>query len=259
MKKLCIAIAALSSLFTLAPAFAQDSAQMSVAPKVLNIDAFYNGASLTATGTAPADSQVILRFMGATCDLRMKERGKVFGIMWMNLDSLTFRGVPSVCLVSSALDFESIAASADPKQQSSIKALRLSGIQDIAGIESNGLDQTTAFNELLKLKQGEGLYSEMVGNISYGPVSEGKKSFKADIPIPSRLMPGAYIVELAAVSKGAIVARARESITVNLVGFPAMISNMAFGHAALYGILATVIALLAGLAIGMVFQSKGAH
>lgn len=259
MKRLCFAITVVLCLSAGVHAQAQSSVQMNAEPRVLNIDAFYNGATLTATGTAPADSDVILRFVGATCDLHMKERGKVFGIMWMNLDSLIFKGVPSVCLVNSAQDLENPTGGRDPKQQSAIKALRLSGIEDIAGVESNGLDRTTAFQELLKLKQSEGLYNEIIGNISYGPAHDGTKSFKADIPIPSRLSPGAYMLELAAVSKGEIIATAQTPITVNLVGFPAMLSNLAFGHSALYGILATAIALLAGLAVGMIFQSKGAH
>jgi len=99
----------------------------------------------------------------------------------------------------------------------------------------------------------------MIGNITYGPASDGKRSFTAEIPIPSRLSPGAYLVELIAVRDGSIIARAEQPVTANLVGFPALLSNLAFGHAALYGILATVMAVLAGLAIGIVFQSRGAH
>jgi hypothetical protein len=260
MKAPTIFIAAIGCVMLITTAaFAQEGAQLAVNPQVLDIGAFYNGTTITATGTTPADSHVILRFVGATCDLHMKERGKVFGIMWMNLDSLTFKGVPNVCLVSSALAFDNLAGNAEPKEGSAVKALRLLGIKDMASIETNGLDETVAFEEFLKLKQGEGLYREMVGNISYGPPSEGKKSFTAEIPIPSRLTPGKYLVELVAVRDGSIIAQAQQPVTANLVGFPAMLANLAFGHGALYGVLATLIALLAGLAIGLVFQSKGAH
>ena len=43
------------------------------------------------------------------------------------------------------------------------------------------------------------------------------------------------------------------------IGASDLLLQIAFGHGALYGVLATLIALLAGLAIGLVFQSKGAH
>ncbi len=256
MKRLGIAAAALLLLMAVTPAFAIDSIKMTVTPSELKIDAFYDGTSVSVSGTAPSDSQVVLRFLGATCDLHMKERGKVLGIMWMNLDSLIFKSVPSVCLVSSAVDLESLGSGGDG---SAIKGLGLSGIKDSARVASNGIDRKTALEELLRLKQGEGLYRETVGNVTYGSATGAARTFTARIPIPSRLTPGDYLVEAAAISKGQIVARSQQPVTVTLVGFPAMLASLAFGHSALYGVLATVIAILAGLAIGLVFQSKGAH
>ena len=137
--------------------------------------------------------------------------------------------------------------------------LRLSGLRGSVQIEAGGGGHENAFDELLKLKQKEGLYREMLGNISYESASQGQKSFSAHVPIPSRLSPGDYMVELDAVRNGEVIARAEQPVTVKLVGFPALLAGLAFGHAALYGILATIIALLAGLAIGLVFQSRGAH
>ncbi len=255
MKTLYLTIIAVLCLFSVSIASAQDVARMSVEPQIIDIGALYNGTTLTAKGSIPADSEVIVRFLGASCDLHMKERGKVGGIMWMNLDSLTFKGVPNVCLVSSAVDFDSFTANSG----ASVKALRLSGLKGSVQVEANGGNHNGAFEELLKLKQSEGLYRETIGNITYGAPSEGQKTFQAIIPIPSRLTPGAYTVELAAVRNGEVIAHSEQPVVANLVGFPAMLAGLAFGHSALYGILATIIALLAGLGIGMVFQSKGAH
>jgi hypothetical protein len=193
--------------------------------------------------------------MGTACELHMKVRGKVGGIMWMNLDSITFKGVPSVCLVSSAVDLNRLEANGG----ASIRVLRLSGLKGSVMIEGNGGGHENAFEEFLKLKQKEGLYREMFGNISYGSASEGQKTFRAEVPIPSRLSPGAYMVELDAVRNGEVIARAEQPVTVSLVGFPALLAGLAFGHSALYGILATIIALLAGLGIGLVFQGRGGH
>ncbi len=242
-------------LFTVSTAAAQDLVQMTVEPQAISIGALYNGTTLTAKGSLPADSEAIVRFMGTSCDLHMKQRGKVGGIVWMNLDSITFKGAPSVCLVSSAVDFKRLEANGG----ASIRILRLSGLKGSVQIEAGGGGHENAFEELLKLKQKEGLYREMLGNISYESASQGQKSFLAEVPIPSRLSPGDYTVELDAVWNGEVIARAEQPVTVNLVGFPALLAGLAFGHSALYGILATVIALIAGLAIGLVFQGRGGH
>jgi len=242
-------------LFRVSAAAAQDAARIAVEPEAINIGALYDGTTLTATGTVPADSEAIVRFMGTTCDLHMKEKGKVGGIMWMNLDSITFKGAPSACLVSSAVDLKGLEADGGV----SVRVLRLSGLKRSVEVEANGDGHENAFEEFLKLKQKEGLYREMFGNISYESASEGQKRFRADVPIPSRLAPGNYVVKLDAVRNGEVIARAEQPVKVNLVGFPAFLSGLAFGHSALYGILATVIALLAGLGIGLVFQSRGSH
>ena len=112
-------------LFTASTASAQDVARMTVEPQVVTIGALYNGTTITATGSIPSDSEAIVRFMGTSCDLHMKERGKVGGVMWMNLDAITFKGAPNVCLVSSAVDFDSLEANGG----ASIKVLRLSGLK----------------------------------------------------------------------------------------------------------------------------------
>jgi hypothetical protein len=251
----CFFVFFLICLFKVCAAGAKDDVRLRVEPEEIHIGALYDGATLIATGIVPADSEAIVRFMGTTCDLHMKERGKVAGIMWMNLDSITFRGAPSVCLVSSAVDLQGLEANGG----ASVRVLRLSGLRGSIQVEAEGGQHQNAIEEFLKLKQKEGLYREMFGNISYGNASEGQKSFRAEVPIPSRLIAGDYVVKLDAVRNGEVIVRSEIPVKVNLVGFPAFLSGLAFDHSALYGILATVIALLAGLGIGLVFQSKGSH
>jgi hypothetical protein len=72
-------------------------------------------------------------------------------------------------------------------------------------------------------------------------------------------LPGGYTVEVIAVRDGTIQARASKAVDASLTGIPAVMANLAFNHGAWYGILASIIAILGGLIIGLVFQSKGAH
>jgi uncharacterized protein (TIGR02186 family) len=254
MKIGCSVFFAVFCLFLVSGAAAQDSVRINVEPSTIDIGTFYNGATISATGSIPANSEAVVRFMGAACDLHMKRRGKVAGVMWMNLDSITFSGAPSVCLISSAVDLNQVEFAAN----ASIAPLKLSGLKESIRIESNG-NKENAFDEFLKLKRQEGLYREMLGNISYKEASDGERQFAASIPVPSRLGPGDYTVELSVIRNGQVIAQSAQPVKVNLVGFPELLAQLAFGRPALYGILATVIALLAGLGIGLVFQSKGSH
>ena len=43
------------------------------------IGTFYNGTTLTATGSIPSDSEAIVRFIGAPAEVHMKKKGKSLG------------------------------------------------------------------------------------------------------------------------------------------------------------------------------------
>ncbi len=258
MKTKSLLCAAVLCLLLSVPVYAGDSMQPTVEPQVISIGALYNGTTLHVDGSIPADGNVVLRFLGASCNLQLKEKGKVFGLMWMNLDSLVLSGVPSVCIVDAAeIPGSSAKSSGEGK---ALEPFLLGALKDGARIEGEGAGQhESAFDEFIKLKKEEGLYREVAGNIRFDPASDGRKSFHAEIPVPSRLAPGDYLVEVSAIRNGGVVSRSELPVSVKLVGFPGFLAGLAYKHAALYGVLATLIALLGGLAIGAVFQSKGAH
>jgi hypothetical protein len=260
MKTFRIAILSISFLCSLTgvDSYAVDTLQLEVRPKVIDVGTTYNGTSLSVAGEMPSESHAVVRFMGELSDLHVKEKAKAFGLLWMNMGSLTFRGVPNVCIVSSE---KAADGSMDPggDEGGATADLHLPGLKHMAQVEPAGTGAASAIGELIKLKEQEGLYREIAGNISYTPGTDGNKNFQAEIPIPSRLLPGTYHVQVYAVKDGSIVANGEQLITANLVGAPAFLADLAFHNGATYGILATIIAILSGLAIGLVFQSKGAH
>jgi hypothetical protein len=237
-----------------ASASAQDKVTLKVLPQAIGIGILYNGTTITATGSIPADSEAVVRFLGAPAMIHMKQTAKVGGVVWMNTASVSFEQAPSVCIVSSAVDLKKLETPPGAADALSLTGLKKSIVIDAR--ECKGLD---VFDEFLKMKKKEGLYREITGNISYGKTANGLKTFKALIPLPSRLSPGVYTVNVAAVRNGQIAAQGEQTIEAKLEGTPALMASLAYNHSILYGFLATLIAVLAGLGIGLVFQSKGAH
>lgn len=254
MKIRHLILVAILCLFTASTASAQGDVHLRLKPQAIGIGMLYNGTTLTATGSIPADSEAIVRFIGAPTEVHLKKKGKVGDVMWMNLGSVTFKNAPSVCIVSSAVDFEHLEARAGAAD-----GLRLVSLKKSILIDAEGNKDFDIFAEFLKLKKQEGLYRELSGNISYGKVSNGLKTFRAAIPLPSRLKPGVYTVDVAAVTNGQIVARAEKTLDAKLEGLPDLMASLAFNHSILYGVFASLIAVFAGLGIGLIFQSKGAH
>lgn len=234
-----------------APTLAAEVDGFAVTPGHILMGAQYDGVNLQVNGTVPAGSDVIVRFTGAAEELHLREKGKAFGLLWMNIGKVTLKNVPKACLIDSSRPFEELGKVAAP--------YRLDGLRDAIEIEDGGSGALDIAHELLLLKKHGGLYREAAKGITLGADEGAHRTFSASLPIPSAISPGNYQVEAIAVKDGVVVGKYTEAIRAELSGFPLWLYNLAFEKSLLYGVLATVIALVSGLAIGLVFQSKGAH
>nr|WP_321464418.1 TIGR02186 family protein [uncultured Desulfobulbus sp.] len=225
---------------------------VNVSPTAIVMGAKYNGVDLTVTGEIPEGSDLIVRLVGTPGDLHLREKGKVFGLLWMNVGKLTLTNVPSVCLTSATRPLPQLGKGA--------ASYRLDALTSAIGVEEEGANKSIDIpHELLKLKTKEGLYHEAAEGIKLGSVKNGLQSYTAHIKVPSSLKPGEYKVEAVAISDDAVVGEADTTIKAALSGFPKWLSELAYQKSVLYGVMATVIAIVSGLLIGLVFQSKEAH
>ena len=225
--------------------------ECTVSPGIIDIGATYNGTSLAIDGRVPEGSQVVVRLVGQAQNVALKQKGKVFGLLWMNRNTLHFGNVPSVCLIDASAPLQSLGAAGG--------SLGLDGLAGKITIDPADADRSMLLPEFLRLKSQEGLYRENAGGVKLGQAKDGRQPFSVRLPVPSRLSPGSYTVEVYAVKDGAVEAQVSQAVEARLTGAPAFLADLAFNHAAWYGVLASVIAILGGLGIGLVFQSKGAH
>lgn len=225
--------------------------ELAVSPKAIDIHALYNGTTLAIDGRVPQGDQVVVRFTGAPESIALKQKGKVFGLLWMNMNTLHFENVPKVCLIESTVPEAQLGAAG--------AGLGLAGLSEKIVVEPQSADRKMLLPEFLLLKGQEGLYRQSAGSVALGEASDGQQAFHANLVIPSRLSPGSYTVEVFAVKDGVIDAQASQVVEAKLTGAPAFLADLAFNHGVMYGVLASIIAILGGLGIGMVFQSKGAH
>ncbi len=243
-------------LMYLAPAAgAKGGIGLSVEPRAIEIGTFYDGTTLTVSGRIPLENRVVIQFSGERAEFSMKQKTKVGGLVWMNTGSVVFKQAPSVLLVFSGLDLKK-----SQEKPGRADFFSLASLKKTIRVEAGDKVEGDMVGELIKLKQKEGLYREVTGHITYEKAADGLKAFRAVIPIPSRLKPGVYTVEAAVLGKGGeVAAREGQKLEARLAGLPALMAALAFNHSIVYGIFATLIALFAGLGIGLVFQGKGAH
>ncbi len=85
-----------------------------------------------------------------------------------------------------------------------------------------------------------------------------EKKYRSEISIPSKMPPGKYEIVVYTLNKEHKIENIdKDTFEVKLTGFPKFISDMAFNHSLIYGILAVIIAIFAGFAMGFIFKDKG--
>jgi len=256
-KIIVIAIFCLSCLVLKLPAvYASTALNVTVQPEHILIGAGYNGKHVHITGKIPSDATSLIRVTSKPEHYNLKQKGRALGFLWMNLGSVEISKVPGVFLL-----YRSGGTPTHTNQQARQELdLGLEGLRKQAEIVAKGEDVDTLFDEYVKLKEKSGLYDVVDNAISYGPDEAGMKTFNAFLTLPAALPPGTYDIEVFAIKDGIIDESVVKKIDAKEVGTPAWISTLAYKHGILYGVLAVMVAVLAGLLTGTLFKgAKGAH
>jgi hypothetical protein len=219
-------------------------------PSVVQISAFYDGATVNIESRIPADAEALVIVRGEGEDLHYKKKGKAGGLLWMNIGDIIFHNVPKVYMVYTSQDDADLVESKELN-------LGFDALEEQVSISPATEDKHFFYQEFLRLRQAEGLYAKVTDGVQYGVPDHDMKSVQAAVAIPARMRPGDYTVELVALRDKNIVGRTSESLQIKQVGFPAQLTTLAFGHALWHGIMAVVVALLAGLFMGVVFKDRG--
>ena len=236
---------------------AKQTAAVHLEPNLILMGASYNGTHVSLFGEAPQDAEVLVRLSGATADDTFLEKGRVLGILWMNKETITFHHIPKIYHIYSSASITGSDLSGDPKWQQ--LGIGFNALKKEATLTPNQEDMDLQFSELLKLKTKQGLYGVHENAITYQDTTQGRKSFHADLVVPCAIAQGTYTVTTFIVKAGKILETDQQQLKIKETGLPAIISSLAFHHSVLYGVLATVIAIGAGLLTGLFFKQSGAH
>ncbi|MFH0788490.1 MAG: TIGR02186 family protein [Pseudomonadota bacterium] len=243
--------------FSIPGAYAQNAAIGIdvIQPKTIRIGFFFSGEKVKVRAVVPFGDKVALRLIGPREELTLMKKGRVGGL-WMNVEQVRFRNLPKVYLLWTSEKLTSLEAGGGSKTMPLDYLSFLSGTLQSKNREAEPL----LLNELIKLKEADGLYWIVEGTVHIKPLEKGVwDQADAVLELPSKIYPGTYALELIAFKEGKGRLLHSSSIVVELVGFPALISSLALQKGLLYGILAVIIATFSGLLIGIVFTSKGGH
>ncbi len=221
-------------------------------PKTIYIGTTYNGAKMHISGEIGSNEDAVVQILGSDQEAHFKLKGKVWGIFWMTVAHLTFKHSPSVYMLYLPHHLATLGESQLEKWGFGYPV-----IYSRITIEPPPKNKQQIFEDFLKLKQKDKLYKIEDNGITY-TMRGDKKVFDAVVNLPPKIPPGRYEIKVYRIGPDKHIRGVEtDYFEIKLKGFPLFISQMAFNHSLLYGILAVIIAVMAGFLMGFLFKDKG--
>lgn len=238
----------------LLPVPAAQALTCSVTPENIPITLTYHGAQLSITGKSASSDDLIVTITSEPADTALKYKEKVGGVVWMKKGTIEFKDTPHIYMLYSTDELSRILSVEERNQN----LLGYEALRAHTRIEDSGGNPADAkwFDEYLKFKKEEKVYDIQEGRVVRQHGVKGN-TYQVDVAWPYQAPPGVYTVEVIAARDGKVVDRSSTNFEVKSVGITKFLSKMAFDQAGLYGIMAVVIALFAGLAVGAIFKKGG--
>lgn len=249
-------LAAFLVAFLAAPASAEQLV-VSLSNHRVAVTSSFVGENLVLFGTIEPDRpqaamrrayDLVVTVTGPRQTLRTRRKDRVLGI-WVNVDSREFVRVPSYLGILSNRPVAEIA-NADTARR-----LQL-GLDNFLLPQRIGPDTADTVRDdpfrvaFVNLETQYGLYRESPTAVTFLTPTV----FRVAIPMPANVPTGSYGIDVQLFAGGAMVARTSSALEVIKAGVEQFVADAARDHGLLYGMLASLMALVIGWFGSVVFR-----
>jgi uncharacterized protein (TIGR02186 family) len=241
--------------------FAEDEAvstanlTLQVKPDNIDMSSFYHGTELSITGSYPPCDGLVLKLEGNKEEIELNRKGRFF-VIWMNVAELNVENAPDIYFLTTSCPNINIL----PTHELDSLNIGYDALKKIIRFDSEKPLAGDNFKEFIKMKEKKGQYKFDPGGIKLSGKSDAGGTFTTRIYLPPKVPARKYKLWLYGFKDNRLIAETSTSLSINKVGLPLFLSNLAYQHPAGYGIMAILVALAAGLAMGFIFnRSKNGH
>ena len=207
----------------------------------------FAGAEVLAFGAVDQPGDVVVAIRGPKQPTTLYRKSRIAGI-WVNSTSMTFEAAPSFFAIASSRPLEEIASE-------SVRRLNQLGLDYLHGLELSRVKGSENVRRawkaaLIRNMQREGLYPIEDGRVGF----QGNRLFRTRINFPANVPTGAYSVETYQLIDGQVVSATTTPLIVSKVGIEAEVFDFAHQHGGWYGVIAILVALVAGWLAHVAFR-----
>jgi uncharacterized protein (TIGR02186 family) len=190
------------------------------------------------------DVVIVIRAPSHPVVARRKER--VAGI-WVNGKGKVYPSVPGFYAALSTRPFRAITS------DETLKTLEIGlGELDLSRRTKGDLDEETFRSAVIRLKEKQDLFQQHDDAVAF----IGRSLFRATVALPVNVPIGRYTADIYLFRDGQVVSKNQSTLEVNKAGFERQVYLLSFKHPFIYGLLAMLVAVLAGLAGWFVFRRE---
>jgi uncharacterized protein (TIGR02186 family) len=236
---------ALAAVAAGGPARAQELV-VDLTDPVVAVTTGFVGAKLVLFGTTEGRGDIVVIVRGPAQDAVVRRKEKIAGI-WINRAHAVFADVPAFYAVASNRPIDEFL----PRNLADLHQIGVQSLDIDPHKTQEPRDDIGLFrNALVRNKQRDGLYSREIGNVTF----LSPRLFRTAITFPANVPVGAYAVEVYLVRNREIAATQTTVLNVRKFGLEQGLYDFAHRHAAAYGLLAIVLAAVAGWLANVAFR-----
>jgi uncharacterized protein (TIGR02186 family) len=214
----------------------------------IQITTGFVGTDVLLFGTVEPDSDVVVVVRGPEEETTVWRKGRYAGI-WVNDRRVVFQRVPSFYAVRSNAPLDEIATEVTRRRHGmGAEFLRLRSTEEDIAED----DLRTFTKALIRNKQRQGLFATGGDNIAF----LGGQLFRTKLHFPANVPTGFYDVEVFMLQDGRVVHAQTTPLIVRKAGLGADVFFFAHNYSALYGVVAVVLAVVAGALAAFVFRKS---
>ncbi len=206
----------------------------------------FAGTDVLLFGATEGEGDVVVIVRGPDRPVVMRRKTQVLGV-WVNTAKMTFGRAPSFYAIASSRPLAEIAQETVlVRHQMGLDKLRLELPR--AKASANVAAEWRA--GLIRNHEALGLYQVEVGRVIF----LGNRLFRARIHLPANVPTGTYQVEVFLLEEGRMLSAQTTPLDVSKIGTEAEVYDFAHQNSALYGLIAILVALMAGWLAHMAFR-----
>jgi uncharacterized protein (TIGR02186 family) len=216
----------------------------------IGIDSTYAGDTVSVSGRAEPGAYIVVKVSSPPASLKLSRKGRV-GPIWMNVSEVEFDHAPAFYQINCTETLNPVL----PPELMADLGLGYEGLKSGMAVTPPSEDTPANFKEFVGLKESQGLYHVQPRSVKVDP--EGV--FHTVFSWPTNAPPGPYTVTVYEIRDGKVIGQADSVVRLEKVGFTRWLADMARTNGALYGLLAVLSALGAGLVVGFLFKGAKGH